>query len=119
MSKRWLWRISSSSDKKSCGFDTDMETEDSVEDDGSEFVAQADKLASMIVRITIWNRFIRHNLHFVYSNRSFCLVNVVHTVFVTAFLKKVQNLVSFGRFNKKSVHTFVNNYKRVGKNSAN
>ena len=45
--------ISSSSDKKSCGFDTDMETEDSVEDDGSEFVAQADKLASMIVRITI------------------------------------------------------------------
>ena len=28
-------------------------TEDSVEDDGSEFVAQADKLASMIVRITI------------------------------------------------------------------
>ena len=30
-----------------------METEDSVEDDGSEFVAQADKLASMIVRIRI------------------------------------------------------------------
>ncbi|EDP20916.1 hypothetical protein FAEPRAM212_02242 [Faecalibacterium prausnitzii M21/2] len=39
-------------------------------------------------------------------------------MFVTAFLKKVQNLVSFGRFNKKGVHTFVNNYKRVGKNSA-
>ena len=30
-----------------------METEDSVEDDGSEFVVQADKLTSMIVRITI------------------------------------------------------------------
>ena len=43
----------SSSDKKACGFDTDMETEDSVEDDGNEFVAQADKLASMIVRIRI------------------------------------------------------------------
>ena len=35
-----------------------METEDSVEDDGNEFVAQADKLASMIVRIRIWNLFI-------------------------------------------------------------
>ena len=34
-------------------------------------------------------------------NGSFRLVNVVHIVFVTAFLKKVQNLVSFGRFNKK------------------
>ena len=45
----------------------------------------------------------RFNIHlqFFVSNRSFCLVNVVHTVFVTAFLKKVQNLVSFGRFNKK------------------
>ena len=30
-----------------------METEDSVEDDGNEFVAQADKLAIMIVRIRI------------------------------------------------------------------
>ena len=30
-----------------------METEDSVVDYVSEFVAQADKLASMIVRITI------------------------------------------------------------------
>ena len=30
-----------------------METEDSVEDDGSEFIAQADKLASMIARIRI------------------------------------------------------------------
>ena len=30
-----------------------METEDSVEDDGSEFVPQADKLASMIARIRI------------------------------------------------------------------
>lgn len=40
-------------------------------------------------------------LQFFAPNRSFCLVNVVHIVFVTAFLKKVQNLVSFGRFNKK------------------
>ena len=49
----WLVPISSSSDKKSCGFDTDMDTEDSVEDDGSECVAQADKLTSMIARIRI------------------------------------------------------------------
>ena len=42
-----------------------------------------------------------NNLHFVHSPRSFCLVNVAHTAFVTAFLKKVQNLVSFGRFNEK------------------
>lgn len=40
-------------------------------------------------------------LQFFAPNRSFCLVNVVHTAFVTAFLKKVQILVSFGRFNKK------------------
>ena len=43
-----------------------------------------------------------NNLHFVHSPRSFCLVNVAHTAFVTAFLKKVQNLVSFGRFNEKA-----------------
>ena len=43
-----------------------------------------------------------------YSNRSFCLVNVDHTVYLTAFLKKVQNLVSFGRFNKKvSTHLLI------------
>ena len=58
-------------------------------------------IAAIFSLICMQNRFIRHNLHFVYSNRSFCLVNVVHIVFVTAFLKKVQNLVSFGRFNKK------------------
>ena len=54
-------------------------------------------------RIRVIRRFldIRHNLHFVHSPRSFCLVNVAHTAFVTAFLKKVQNLVSFGRFNEK------------------
>lgn len=42
-----------------------------------------------------------YNLHFVYSNRSFCLVNVVRIAFVTTFLKKFQGLVNFGRFNKK------------------
>ena len=95
-----------------------MDTEDSVEDDGGEFVVQADKLASTIARSTTWSRFIIHNLHFVYFNESFCLVNVVRLVFVTAFLKKSLKSCRFWTIQQKSAHTFVNNYKFVSKDSA-
>ena len=48
---------------------------------------------------------IDYNLHFVHSHRSFYLVNVVHIVFVTAFLKKNRNFISFVYLHKKCRHT--------------
>jgi len=69
-----------------------------------------------IDRIRVIRRFldIRHNLHFVHSHRSFYLVNVVHIVFVTAFLKKIRNFISFVYLHKNA-DTLVNNHKCVGK----
>ena len=69
-----------------------------------------------IDRMRVTRRFldIRHNLHFVYSNRSFCSVNVVHIVFVTAFLKNFRDFINFV-YLYKNADTFVNNHKCVGK----
>ena len=65
-----------------------METEDSVEDDGSEFVAQADKLASMIVRIRIWNLFISLLQHHILG---ISLDNFKHSRFLTLIIENVLN----------------------------
>ena len=55
-----------------------------------------------------------NNLHFVHSPRSFCLVNVAHTAFVTAFLKNFE-ILSTLYICTKNADTFVNNHKCVGK----
>lgn len=44
------------------------------------------------------------NLHFVHSHRSFCLVNVAHTAFVTAFLKNFRDFINFVYLYKKCRH---------------
>ena len=50
------------------------------------------------------NHFLCHfiHLHFFASNRSFCLVNVIRLMFVTAFLKKSLFFVMFVRLYKES-----------------
>ena len=45
--------IFSSSATKSCGLDTDMDSEDFVEDEGDELIDHADNPASIIARIAI------------------------------------------------------------------